>query len=114
VKYVSKNDDYSRLRKEDFAIGLETMIAAILLLISDTLKYASSMSNEEIQLINNKKILILPWVLLCCLIGLWGISTLIRKKGWNGEDNMNWWWGIILPNILGLSILIFAVNWINS
>ena len=47
VKYVSKKDQYSKLKKEDFAIGLEIMIASILLLVSDTLKYASSISSSN-------------------------------------------------------------------
>jgi len=115
VKYVSKKDEYSRLRKEDFAIGLEISIAAIVLLISNTLKYMSSISlSNGVQLMDSNNLLVLPWVILFIVVGLWGISTLIRKKGWKNEDEMTWLCGIILPNIFGLSVLILVVNWISG
>lgn len=116
VKIVSRNDKFSAVKKEDFAIGLEIAITAILLLISDTLKYATKLqstpSNE--QILANDKLISVPWILLVFIIGLWGISTLIRKMGWKTEDDMHWWWGIIFPNIFGLLSLIFVVSWINN
>lgn len=112
VRIVSRNDKYSFVKKEDFAIGLEISIAAILLLTSDTLKYASVLNKS--QSLNTDRLLTVPWILLAFFIGLWGISTLIRKMGWKDSENMHWWWGIILPNMFGLIILIFVVNWINS
>lgn len=116
VKIVSRNDKFSTVKKEDFAIGLEIAITAILLLTSDTLKYASSVTKatENLHPLNNDKLLTVPWILLVFFIGLWGISTLIRKMGWESETEMNWWWGIILPNLFGLISLIFVVNWINN
>ncbi len=116
VKIVSRNDKFSTVKKEDFAIGLEIAITAILLLTSDTLKYASTINQNAYkeQSLSNDKLLTVPWILLVFFIGLWGISTLIRKMGWKSEDNMDWWWGIILPNMFGLISLIFVVNWINN
>jgi hypothetical protein len=116
VKIVSRNDRFSSVKKEDFAIGMEIAITAILLLTSDTLKYASSINKElnNIQSLSYNKLLTVPWILIVFFIGLWGISTLIRKLGWKSEDDMHWWWGIILPNIFGLISLIFVVNWINN
>jgi hypothetical protein len=115
VKIVSRNDKYSKVQKEDFAIGLEITITAILLLISDSLKYAKiNFSNTSGQVLNSTKLLTVPWILLAFFIGLWGISTLIRKIGWENEINMNLWWGIVFPNLFGLLSLIFVVNWINN
>lgn len=116
VKIVSRNDRFSTVKKEDFAIGMEIAITAILLLISDTLKYASIINASTLanQALANNKLLTVPWILLIFFIGLWGISTLIRKMGWKSEDDMHLWWGIAFPNLFGLLSLIFVVNWINN
>jgi hypothetical protein len=104
------------MRKEDFAIGLEITITSILLLVSDTLKYATKVHTETLkgELLDNNKLIAVPWILLVIIIGLWGTSTLIRKFGWKTENDMHWWWGITFPNIFGLLSLIFIVNWIND
>lgn len=116
VKIVSRNDKFSSVKKEDFAIGLEIAITAILLLISYTLNYASDLkqSTSPIPTLDNSKLVSVPWILLMFFIGLWGISTLVRKMGWKSEEDMHWWWGIILPNLFGLISLIFVVNWISN
>jgi hypothetical protein len=116
VKIVSRNDKFSSFKKEDFAIGLEISITALLILISDTLNYISRIQNTDLTtLIHDKtKLISMPWLLLAYVIGLWGISTLVRKKGWKNEDEMNWWWGIIIPDMFGLLTLIFVVNWISN
>jgi hypothetical protein len=115
VKIVSRNDRYNAVVKEDFSIGLELAITAILLLVTDTLKYANyKLSSSDKNIGYNAKLLTVPWILLVFLIGIWGISTIIRKVGWKNANELNWWWGIIFPNLFGLSSLIFVVNWINS
>lgn len=113
VRIVSRNDKFSIVKKEDFAIGLEIFVTAILLLASDTLKYVSNREAVPEVLLQNR-LFVVPWIMLGLLIGLWSISTLIRKLGWKNGENMNWWWGIICPNIFGLITLILVVNWINN
>ena len=116
VKIVSRNDKFTAFKKEDFAIGLEIAVTAVLLYISDTLNYASRNKavnpNSAIQ--NNDKLISVPWILLAFLIGIWGISTLVRKAGWNGEEDMHWWWGIIVPDCFGIISLIYVVNLIGN
>ena len=117
MKIVSRNDKFISFKKEDLAIGLETAVTALIILITDTvndlLKIKQNTENgQTITLPEN--ILILPWLLLLIIVLLWGISTMIRKLGWENENDMHKFWGIILPDILGLGLLIFVVVWISN
>lgn len=117
VKIVSRNDKYISFKKEDLAIGLETAVTALIILITDTvndlLKLKQTTENGE-NLVIPENILVIPWLLLLIIVLLWGISTIIRKLGWEDENDMNKFWGIFLPDILGLGLLIFVVVWISN
>ena len=41
------------------------------------------------------------------------ISVITRCLGWDANGTARWGWGIILPNTLGLGLLIVAAIWIN-
>jgi hypothetical protein len=117
VKIVSRNDKFISFKKEDLAIGLETAVTALIILITGTVNdllklKQNTKSGKSVVLPEN--ILIIPWLLLIIVILLWGISTIIRKLGWKNENDMNKFWGIILPDILGLGLLIFVVVWISN
>ncbi len=117
VKIVSRNDKYISFKKEDLAIGLETSVTALIILITDTvndlLRLKQNTENGD-GFVIPENILIIPWLLLLIVVVLWGISTIIRKLGWKNENDMNRFWGIILPDILGLGLLIFVVVWISN
>lgn len=117
VKIVSRNDKFISFKKEDLAIGLETAVTALIILITDTvndlLKIKQNTENGQ-NMVLPENILILPWLLLLIIVLLWGISTMIRKLGWENENDMHKFWGIILPDILGLGLLIFVVVWISN
>lgn len=116
VKMVSRNDKDVFIKKEDFAIGLDISVTALLLLLTDTLNYASRLATEKdaIRMHDTEKLISVSWLMVIFVVGLWGMSTLIRKKGWNNPDEMHWGYGIIVPNIFGLTTLIFVVNWITG
>ena len=40
-------------------------------------------------------------------------QTLVRKLGWEGDDKLKIFWGIIVPGLFGLLTLLFSVNWIK-
>jgi hypothetical protein len=115
VKYSSKNDIHKAFKKEDLAIGFELSIAAIFLLLMETsklfvvyLKYergASEVPNGVYQ-----KIIAMPFILLGMVFLLWILSTIVRKIGWNDEDDLSIGFGIILPNLIGVISLIVAVT----
>ncbi len=117
VKIVSRNDKYISFIKEDLAIGLETAVTALILLITSTVNdlFRLKQNTENGgEIILPESILLIPWLLLLIVILLWGVSTIIRKLGWKNENELNTFWGIVLPDIFGIGLLIFVVIWINN
>ena len=54
----------------------------------------------------------IPRLLSAYLFGIWGLSTLVRKLGWESDDRLKTFWGIVVPDTFGLLALLVVVNWI--
>ena len=114
LKMVSRNDQFSFFKKEDFAIGLEISLSSLIIFLTFCATiarriYINSMSmGGEILM---KKLLSAPWMILALILGMWGMSTIIRKFGWKSEGKLKWGLGIIIPFLYGILCLYFVVNW---
>ena len=113
VKYVSRNDLHTGFRKEDLAVGLDMSVTALLIFITGSAQIANSLPKINPPKEVVEQLASVPWVLMAFLIGMWGISTIVRKLGWEDEDKLKTFWGIIFPGLFGLLTLLFAVNWIS-
>jgi len=113
IKSVSRNDRQHNtfLKKEDFAFGLEMGVTAILLLLGNSVTMAQqTISDPSIVSVVNEKLLFVGWIALALSFGLWGVSTIVRRLGWQGETELKIFWGIIFPDIFGLVVLIYVVS----
>lgn len=113
VKYVSRNDLHTGFRKEDLAVGLDMAVTALLIFITGSAQIANNL-----PILNPPKDIVtqlasVPWILMAFLIGMWGISTIVRKLGWEGDDKLKILWGIVVPGLFGFFTLLFSVNWIK-
>lgn len=113
LKYVSRNDRHKAFRKEDLAVGLDLAITALLIFITDSVLVVRAISKPTPPQTLIEKSMAIPWISLAFVLGIWGISTLVRKMGWQEEDNLKVIWGITVPDIFGILTLIFVVNWIG-
>lgn len=127
VKYTSRNDQYSKFKKEDIAVGLELVLTACLMFVLITTDRAVKLikTNESLssilssmppnitaatelqakaQLLSSQ-IASSGWFITLMFLGLWSLSTVVRKYGWKSETEMNPILGIALP----LSFGIFAI-----
>ena len=113
IKYVSRNDKHSGFKKEDTAVGLDLAVTALLIFITESTQLARSLpvNNPPQNIIN--KLSSVPWILMAYLVGIWGVSTLIRKRGWEEDNKLEMIYGIIIPNFFGIVTLLFVVNWIE-
>jgi hypothetical protein len=125
VKCVTRNDKYTFFRKEDMAVGTDLMLTACLMFLVLTTDRAINLSEtnqllaqalraipidatkvaslqSQAQLIS-AKIALAGWFILILFIGLWSVSTIVRKWGWTSETEMSTRAGIALP--LGMGIL---------
>jgi len=111
VKSASRNDKQAFLEKEDFAFGLEMGVTALLLLLANSVNIAQKVvSDESIKILATEKLLSMAWVAPILIFGLWGMSTIVRKLGWENEKELKMFWGVVLPDIFGLLILIYVVS----
>lgn len=114
LKFVSRRDGHKPIKKEDFAVGMDLAITAALLFITASSTVAQSLSSNPTDAKLIEKSQSVPWIIAAFLLGIWCISTLVRKLGWESDDKLKIFWGIIFPGIFGLSVLFFAVNWITQ
>ena len=112
IKSVSRNDRHNTfLKKEDFAFGLEMGVTAILLLLGNSVSMAQqTVLDPNTVSIVNEKLLLVGWIALVLIFGLWGVSTIVRRLGWQNETELKMFWGIIFPDIYGLIVLIYVVS----
>ena len=134
VVFVKREARVTPFRKEDFAVGIELMIAAILMhlmAITDTARRASQLSGsllkssaltlpanpaanpagqEFVALVNHMHNSAL--ILVGLITGLWGTTSFVRSSGWSG-DNLNMLKGISIPLVMGIAYL-YAVLLGNS
>lgn len=112
IKFVIRDDKHRGLKKEDVAIGLELALVAFLIFITNSVQWVQAIGADNATQEVIDKVASVPWVTLAFIVGIWGISTLVRKLAWGSDDKLKIFWGIIVPDIFGLLTLLFVVSWI--
>lgn len=112
LKVASRNDRHTRLKKDDFAVGLEIAVTALILFISESASLAQQFAMTPNTIIIDK-LSTAPWLILAFVFGIWGVSSIVRWAGWKGDDDLNIVWGIVFPGLFGILLLLFVVNWIR-
>lgn len=116
IKTVSRNDKYKNFKKEDLAVGIELAVTSLIIFITDSAnlsKIMADQTNRDLLHLQTKYEL-MPWIILAFAIGLWSISTIVRKLGWKNDNQLRIFSGIILPDLYGIITLIFVVNWVGN
>ena len=116
LKIVTRNDKFQAFRKEDFAVGLDIAATALILFITESANLAHQLVSQSAPTIISisEKLASVPWILSAFILGIWGVSTLVRWMGWQGKEKLKVFWGIVAPDLFGLLSLIFVVNWIRQ
>jgi hypothetical protein len=113
LKFVTRKDDHRAFLKEDLAVGLNLAVTALLIFLTN----GAQIAKQILKTPNDSKLIektaMIPWILFVYLLGIWAISTTIRKLGWESDGKLKVFWGIVVPDAYGLVCLIFAVNWID-
>lgn len=113
LKFVTRNDGHVAFRKEDLAIGFDLAATATLLFVTASATIAQSLIEKPDDDFLIEKAASVPWMLGAYILSIWAMSTIVRKLGWEEQDQLKWFWGIILPMIFGLLLLFFTVNWMQ-
>ncbi len=115
LKVVSRSDNFKRFKKDDLAVGLEIAVTALILFITESANLAQELTTQTSQAIPKiiEKLTVAPWIMLAFVLGIWGVSSMVRWVGWKGDDDLHIGWGIVAPDLFGLLLLFFVVNWIR-
>jgi hypothetical protein len=115
IKFASRNDRHQGFKHEDLAVGLDLLVTALILLITDTvddfLKFKNSPIQESEKEILGQSISEAPWIILTFVFGTWAVSTVVRKVGWETGDQLRPGWGILFPNVIGITGLVLVFIW---
>jgi len=125
VKYVTRNDQFAKFRKEDLAVGLDLLrIASLiyLLLTSDRAIALARLSAMPLQTMGadadalriqaaelSDSISMAGWGVALFIIALWSVSTIVRKFGWESESELKPVMGIAVPLVFGVTSLILVM-----
>lgn len=117
-KIHSQNDKTFKIKREDFALGIEICIAALASLFTFSVsliqKYFSFNNIPEYQSRVFNQITSNLIFLLALTIGTFFISSFIRWFGWDSQGKLKIFKGIIIPLIAGLSVFVFVVDLIRK
>lgn len=119
VKIISRKDHSLKITRNDVAVGVNLIVAGLIMLINYSVRLAESaksISDPALQVQNASKLLnMMILVLLYCLV-CFLISVLVRIFGWQKEDEkeLNLFFGIIIPLVVGGFLLVVAANYSNQ
>ena len=113
LKVVTRNDHLATFEREDLAFGLDLSITALLLFIVSSSGLVSRSIIPGAPQAVVEKAAAIPWILLSVFIGLWATSTVVRKLGWDTNGRLHVGWGIVVPDLFGVAVLLFVVRWIK-
>lgn len=131
IKYVTRNDQFARFSQEDMAVGPDLVLSACLIYVVLTTNRAVSLiksNNELLTVLSNtsvdtakalalqqetqklsNQLAVAGWLITLLLLGLWSISTVVRKRGWKSATEMNTIVGIAVPMAFGVIALIVVM-----
>lgn len=85
VKYATRHDTHKTFSRNDFAIGTDLIVSAVIILAT---RSATP-----------------PMLLLAVFLILWLTSTVIKKSGWESDGQLKIGMGVVLPDVIGIIVL---------
>jgi hypothetical protein len=117
-KVVSRKDNALKVNKNDIAVGINLIIASIIMLINYSVRVAEKvkgLNGDEVIKNSNVLLSMLVLVLLYTLIAF-GLTVYIRIYGWkeDKESELKSFQGVFVPLFVGGIMLVIASNFTNQ
>lgn len=112
IKGSSRNDKHSDsfFLKEDWAVGFDLTLASIVALILHGAFLCKNLASPP----PSEKLLEALVLVSVMSFMMWGLSMIVRRAGWKKKNQLNFWVGVILPDVFGVFSLLITVYWIKS
>lgn len=117
-KVVSRKDNALKVNKNDIAVGINLIIASIIMLINYSVRVAEKvkgLNGDEVVKNSNVLLSMIVLVLLYTLIAF-ALTTYIRIYGWKEEkeSELKSFQGVFVPLFVGGIMLVIASNFTNQ
>ncbi|MDB4928637.1 MAG: hypothetical protein JWM10_1121 [Myxococcaceae bacterium] len=133
IKMVSRPPSKPRFKSEDFCVGMDVILAAVMMMIGTYSERALSMQNAtrdlaaELQrnpqgmtstqiqariVALTQTFVFSPWLIFVIMAGMWATSAYMQALGWDTTKTpheLNRWHGIVIPILIGVGIQIAVV-----
>jgi hypothetical protein len=118
VKVVSRKDHSLIVTRNDLAIGINLIIASLIMLINYSVRLAEQSEKLSDALLLENTTKLLNMMILVFLYSIFGfiLSVFIRLYGWQKENEkeLKLWQGVIIPLVVGGLLLVMASNSTNQ
>lgn len=104
-KYSTQNDKHASFNREMLFWGPNLCVSGLLALIVDLSGKLKNMDTYEIK----DYLLTVLTLVIISVVFMYVMSIIIRKRGWITTASgwrYSWWGGIIIPDFIGLALLI--------
>jgi membrane protease YdiL (CAAX protease family) len=117
-KVVSRKDNALKVNKNDIAVGINLIIASIIMIINYSVRVAEKVKGlNSAEVLKNSNVLLsmIVLVLLYALIAF-ALTTYIRIYGWEEEkeSELKSFQGVFVPLFVGGIMLVIASNFTNQ
>ncbi|WP_288983699.1 hypothetical protein [uncultured Flavobacterium sp.] len=118
-KVVSRKDNALKVNKNDIAVGINLIIASIIMLINYSVRVAEKVKGlNSDEVVKNFNVVLLNMIILVLLYTLiaFALTTYIRIYGWKEEkeSELKSFQGVFVPLFVGGIMLIIASNFTNQ
>jgi len=136
LKCVTRNDQYAFFKKEDMAVGPQLMLTSALTfatVTTDRARSAVTMNNKisvalksdqlDKEVVGNlqtsasaavAQIMAAGWTLLLIVVILWGVTAFVKRSGWKTESELHTTYGIAIPLVIGVGMLMFVTAMVSA
>lgn len=114
LKMSSRKDTNFGFSRDDFAIGFDLSVTALVLAVAKISDIA--LKSKTITLTDNEKHTLenLPWFILALCFSMYCLAMIIRKVGWNtSTPPVQKKWSVFLLFISGVGVLYLTITLIK-
>jgi len=111
-RYSTYKDGMNFDKRDFFAAYFDIMLSSLLFLATSFTERMITLSNTTDETIKNElmsKLLPYSWFIVAFALAIFFVSLFVRKAGWNGSGQLKIWKGIIIPDIVSLGFLFWAM-----
>lgn len=109
IKWNARKEQWDPFSRDDFAVGLELMATSVLLMFSSITEQAipaTSASGGQVPAKTLDHILLQVVVAGAILVAIVIATFVVRRWGWEKKGRRSLWWGLIVPDVLGVASLL--------